>query len=307
MLSKACALLLLGGAQVYAQQPLRLISFNIRYDNTDLSFGDLELGWLGLPCAGDQTLCRAPGVIDTLANQTDEVSSVAVVGLQEVLGHQLNDIMGALGADWASIGVGRDDGKGGGEFNPIIYRRDVFEAEHSETKWLSLTPDTPSKDWGSSSNRLVEIAVFRHVATGRRFIHANTHLDHQSGEARTNQIGVAVDMIKAVDARFGPNLPVTMTGDFNAGDRDPAYTALVNERYVDDLYTMFGFDPSRRTGQPATFTGFADEFSSRIDYVWIGPQGSNAFSVNAYKTVDNVVNGVKVSDHRAVVGDITFN
>lgn len=242
---------------------------------------------------------------DCAVNQTNEVSNVAVIGLQEVLENQLNDIMTAFGSNWASIGVGRDDGKGKGEFNPIIYRKDVFEAEHSETKWLSLTPDSPSKDWNSGSNRLVEIAVFKHIATGRRFIHANTHLDNASGEARTNQIGVAVDMIKAVDTRFGPNLPVTLTGDFNAGEGDAAYSTLVNEKYVDDLFKVAS--SSQRSGQTATFTGFRDEFSSRIDYVWIGPQGKNAFSVNGYKTVDNFVNGVKISDHRPVVGDVTLN
>jgi endonuclease/exonuclease/phosphatase family metal-dependent hydrolase len=227
------------------------------------------------------------------------------MGLQEVLDNQLKDIMGALGSDWASIGVGRDDGKSKGEFNPIIYRKDIFEAEHTETKWLSETPDTPSKSWNSGSNRLVEIAVFRHIATGRRFIHANTHLDNASQEARTNQIGVAVDTIRAVDAQFGPDLPVTLTGDFNAGEGDPAYTALVNDKYVDDLFKVAS--ASQRSGQTGTFTGFADEFNSRIDYVWIGPQGKNAISVNGYKTVDNLVNGVKISDHRPVVGDLTLN
>lgn len=69
MLSKACAFLLVGAAHVFAQQPLRVISFNIRYDNTDLSIADVERGWLGLTCASDQTQCRAPGVIGTLGKQ----------------------------------------------------------------------------------------------------------------------------------------------------------------------------------------------------------------------------------------------
>lgn len=241
-------------------------------------------------------------LIDT---QATEVSNVSVIGLQETLEGQLSDIMASFGSDWASIGVGRDDGDKGGEFNPIIYRKDVFEVEHSETKWLSLTPDTPSKDWGSGSNRIVTVAVFKHTATGRRFIHANTHLDNASGEARTNQIGVAVDVIKAVDTKFGPDLPVTLTGDFNAADTDGAYSTLVGEKYVEDLYKLAS--TAQRTGGAATYTGFSDEFSSRIDYIWLGPQGKNSFSVDAYKTVDNLVDGVKVSDHKAVVGDVILN
>lgn len=243
--------------------------------------------------------------IESIVDQANEVSNVAVIGLQEVLEEQLNDIMTSFGGDWASIGVGRDDGDKGGEFNPIIYKKDVFEVEHSETKWLSNTPDTPSKDWGSGSNRIVNIAVFKHTATGRRFIHANTHLDNASGEARTNQIGVAVDMIKAVDAQFGPDLPVTLTGDFNAGESDGAYTTLVGEKYVEDLYKLAS--ASQKSGEAGTYTGFNDEYNSRIDYIWIGPQGQNWFSVNGYKTLDNLVNGVKISDHRPVIGDVTLN
>lgn len=52
--------------QVLAQLPVRVVTFNIRFDNTDLSFGDAEKGWLGLTCADNPTQCRAPGVISLL-------------------------------------------------------------------------------------------------------------------------------------------------------------------------------------------------------------------------------------------------
>lgn len=51
---------------VFAQLPLRFVSFNIRYDNTDLSLGDAEKWWLSLTCASDATQCRAPGVVSLL-------------------------------------------------------------------------------------------------------------------------------------------------------------------------------------------------------------------------------------------------
>lgn len=52
--------------QVLAQLAVRVVTFNIRYDNTDLSIGDAEKGWLGMACADDLTQCRAPGVISLL-------------------------------------------------------------------------------------------------------------------------------------------------------------------------------------------------------------------------------------------------
>lgn len=66
MLSNSFAYLLLGAAHVYAQQPLRIVSFNIRYANEDINLGDVERYWLGLTCTSDTTQCRAPGVIKTL-------------------------------------------------------------------------------------------------------------------------------------------------------------------------------------------------------------------------------------------------
>jgi len=194
------------------------------------------------------------------------------VGLQEVLDNQLNDIMDSMKGNgaWERIGVARDDGDNDGEYNPILYRTDVFELLHEETKWLSETPDEPSKSWDSGSNRIITLGVFKHIATGRVMIMANTHLDNAVAEARVNQIRVAVDIIQAVDARFGPNLPTFLTGDFNSVDTDGAYTTLVAENYLQDLYAVAS--PEQRSERFFTYTGFAGEFASRIDYIWFGPQ-----------------------------------
>lgn len=212
-----------------------------------------------------------------------------------------------MGTSWTHAGVARDDGATEGEYSPILYNKDVFTEVHSETKWLSETPNTPSKSWGSGSNRIVTIVVLDHKATGRRFLHANMHLDNASPEARANQIGVAVDLVQAVDAAYGgPGLPVTFTGDFNAGDTDAAYTGLVAEKYVTDLYTLA--TASQKSGETGTYTGFANEYNSRIDYVWVGPQ-TNAlasYTVDKYAVLDNLVDGGLCSDHRAVVGDLTL-
>lgn len=64
------SLLGLSAVQVLAQLPVRVVSFNIRYDNSDLSFGDAEQGWLGMTCVDDPSLCRAPGVIGLICKST---------------------------------------------------------------------------------------------------------------------------------------------------------------------------------------------------------------------------------------------
>lgn len=60
------ALVGLCATQVFAQLPVRIVSFNIRYDNTDLSIADAEKYWLALSCAEEPAECRAPGVISLL-------------------------------------------------------------------------------------------------------------------------------------------------------------------------------------------------------------------------------------------------
>lgn len=216
--------------------------------------------------------------------------------------------MDALGSSWAYVGVGRDDGGSKGEYNPIIYRSDIFTLVHSETKWLSETPDTAgSKSWGSGSNRIVTTAVFDHKATGRRFLHANTHLDNASGSARANQVGVAADLVRAVDAaQGGPGLPTTLTGDFNAGSSDAAYTTLVGDKWVQDVHGLA--TDSQKVNDLATFTGFKNEYNSRIDYVWVGPQTGalSSYKVEQYDVIDNLKDGVMISDHRLVVVDMTL-
>jgi hypothetical protein len=76
----------------------------------------------------------------------------ALLGLQEVLHSQLLDILDGLNehsepTDWEYIGVGRDDGKKGGELCPIFYRSSVYRLIKFTNLWLSETPDVPSKGW----------------------------------------------------------------------------------------------------------------------------------------------------------------
>ncbi|KAI3395049.1 hypothetical protein diail_1872, partial [Diaporthe ilicicola] len=265
-----------------------------------------RLSVIAVFATGFLTFCSAlfRFIVWRLSNPANITNGVdALVGLQEVLDNQLTDIMYAmkqLGA-WEHIGVGRDDGGSEGEYNPILYRTDVFELVHEETKWLSETPDTPSKSWNSGSTRIITVGVFKHIATGRLILRANTHLDNAVPEARTNQIGVATDIVKAVDATYGPNLPTILTGDFNSGDSDPAYTTLVGEKYLQDMYTTATAD--QRSERFYTYTGFAGEFSSRIDYIWLGPESGPAggpITIKKYEVEDNVWGTGRMSDHRPI-------
>jgi endonuclease/exonuclease/phosphatase family metal-dependent hydrolase len=283
--------------------PIRIVTFNIRYAASSLM--ENEKPWWDLFCFIWSDRCRQPHVINLLSETIFETTSGAasIIAMQEVLNNQLVDIKSGLGSGWSHIGVARDDGATSGEFSPILYRSDTLRVLYSETKWLSPTPDIVSYGWGAGSRRIVTIGVFEHIATGKRFIHANTHLDNVSSEARSKGILVAVSRIQSIQATWGP-LGVSLSGDFNSAPGGDAYQALVNIGYMKDLYMLA--TTAQKYGPEATYTGFTDEASSRIDFVWLGPGTGTNYTVQQYEVLTNIVDGIYMSDHRAVVGDITL-
>ncbi|KAI1771139.1 Endonuclease/exonuclease/phosphatase [Hypoxylon cercidicola] len=276
-----------------ASLPLRVISHNIRYAATSRETN--ERPWserrTGLINQLKTSIANAPGA-----------GAVTVIGLQEVLDAQLSDIKSGLGSPWTHIGTGRDNGARSGEYNPILYRTDVLRLVYSEQKWLSPTPDQVSFGWGAGSRRVVVIGVFEHVATGTRFMHANTHLDNVSSQARSEGIKVALARIRAVQAQYGP-LGVTLTGDFNSDPGGDAYTTLANTGYLTEMWNS---GAARLGTNQLTYTGFSTTGQSRIDFVWFGPSAENRYRASQVEFLTDYVDGVFISDHRAVVADLTL-
>lgn len=291
------------GSQTVLQGPtdpagdvaLRQISWNIRYAATSLAPN--EKPWaVRLPLLADQ-------VARTTADAPD--GAVVVVGMQEVLDEQLSDIRSSLGPSWEHIGVGRDDGVAAGEFNPILYQPAQLRLLHSETRWLSPTPDVPSFGWRAACRRVVTVGVFEVLAAGgRRFIAANTHLDHVSSEARSKGVGVVLETIAALREAWGP-LAVSLTGDFNSSPGEDAYEAMQGSGYMEDLYGAAGEE--KRFGPYETYTGFSPhDTPTRIDFVWAGSTADRKWAVDRYEVLSNIQNETFMSDHRPVVGDMSL-
>jgi endonuclease/exonuclease/phosphatase family metal-dependent hydrolase len=280
-----------------AAQDFRSISFNIRYAASASTY---ERPWS----------TRGPLVISQLKNAASAATSadsIPIIGLQEVLYQQLQDIKSGLGSSWKHLGTGRDDGKQAGEFVPILYQPGVLKLVSSSQKWLSPTPDVPSFWPGAGSRRYVIVAVFEVIKTGKKVVVANTHLDNASQTARVEGIKVALKTIKDVRADYPQDTGIILTGDFNSepGTGD-AYGTTDANGLVDELYTLAA--TNQRFGPYGTFSGFNPnaEPNSRIDFVWLGPNASATWAVRRYEVLSNVVGGVYISDHRAVVGDVTL-
>ncbi|ETS85583.1 hypothetical protein PFICI_03608 [Pestalotiopsis fici W106-1] len=312
---------------------LRVISFNIRYA-TSSPFPNEKLWPDRAPVLTNQLLHEvrlletpSPGANVSTAQPLAHGS--AFIGLQEVLHNQLVDILAALnrvpddqrtdepaqGPLWAHVGVGRDDGATKGEYSPIIYPIQTYDLLHNETIWLSPTPDKPSKGWGAGSIRILTVGVFEHKQTKRRHIAANTHLDNESSESRFESVKIILATLRRVHEQWsqGQPLGVFLTGDFNSFPDQEAYLSLRDDGWLRDLHEEI--PPPERYGEDVTFTGFKPEDwqkeRGRIDYIWFGPHGSSAdtgsspWSPLGYAILPNVFdNGIYLSDHRAVVGDL---
>jgi endonuclease/exonuclease/phosphatase family metal-dependent hydrolase len=292
--------LLLAATAAATSLPLRIMTWNIRYAATSLDTN--EKPWWDLFCFIWSSRCREPHVISLISTTAAASTAVSVIGLQEVLSNQLSDIKSGLGSNWAHIGYGRDDGASSGEFNPILYRTDVLTLVYSEMKWLSPTPDVLSYGWGAGSRRVVTIGVFEDKTTGRRFMHANTHLDNVSSEARSEGIKVVVAQIEAVQALYGP-LGVTLTGDFNSDPSGDAYTTLQGLGYLTEIWNS---GATRLGTNQLTYTAFTTTGISRIDYIWLGPTADGLYSAQQFQILDNYVDDMIISDHRMIVADITL-
>lgn len=227
---------------------LRVMSFNVRYGTAD--DGD------------DSWPLRRDLVMRTIAD-----FGPTVLGVQEALRFQLDEIADAF-PGFGEVGVGRDDGAEAGEYAAILYDTGRLELLDSGTFWLSDTPEVvASTSWGNGITRIVTWARFRDMEgadDGATFYVFNAHWDHESQPSRLRSAGLMLERIAGRD----PLDPVLVTGDFNAGESNAAFRALLDG---DDLRDTFRALHPEATAT-GTFNGFTGERSGdKIDAVLVSP------------------------------------
>ena len=112
-----------------------------------------------------------------------EREAPTVFGIQEGYLFQVKYIEENL-PQYGRVGVGRDDGKEGGEIMAVFYLRDRYDLLDHGDLWLSETPDRVSRGWDGACNRTMTWVHLREKATGKEFYYFNTHLDHKGVVAR---------------------------------------------------------------------------------------------------------------------------
>lgn len=216
-------------------------------------------------------------------------------GTQEGLADQIDDLAAMDG--YATVGVGRDDGKRGGEFAAIFYRKARFTIEQNGDFWLSETPDKPSKGWDARCcNRLASWAKMRDKQSGKLLFVISVHFDHEGVVARRESAHL---MLRKIAALAG-DLPILCLGDFNATpDSEPI---SIMARGLRDAMTLSETPPY---GPVGTFNDFKLDapLKNRIDYIFVNER----VKILKYAALTDSYNARFPSDHLPVVARVVLN
>jgi endonuclease/exonuclease/phosphatase family metal-dependent hydrolase len=257
--------------------PITVVSFNLRFDT---------------PSDGpDAWPHRAYAVASLLRSQDADI-----IGVQEPLHHQL------LGLDtmlphhtWS--GAGREDGRIGGEFCAIFFRRDRFYLIDQGTMWLSTRPlQRGSRSWRTLFPRIMVWVKLRDRESGQEFFVLNTHLDNRRSRARVRSARLIVEF---VNEKTG-GLPVIMTGDFNSRPHSPTMQTLTLA--PSPLRDAKDRSEKPHRGPLSTWNGFREVAPNRrIDYILV----TGHFNVHRHAILDERVNGRFLSDHLPVIATVS--
>jgi len=270
-----------------SKSAMKVVSYNIRYGTAK----DGSNNWEN----------RRQTVFASLKAQDPDL-----VGLQEALRFQIDEILEVM-PRFQLAGVGRDDGKSKGEYSAVLYDSGRFKLLDSSTFWYSDAPEVPgSKSWGNSIPRICTWARLRDKRTDSHFYLFNTHFDHRSQPSREKSAQALVEVIRLRDHQD----PVIVTGDFNAGEENPAIRYLKGERNSEpgegrEAETLYLVDTFRAihpdADQVGTFSGFKGlKEGEKIDYVFVTPE-TQIFSAE----IDRFsLNGRYPSDHYPVTATI---
>lgn len=267
---------------VKAQQALNVMTFNIRYDTPR----DSANAW--------------PNRKDKAAGQV-LFHEVQILGVQEALHHQMTDLKERL-KNFSYVGVGRSDGKQGGEYSAIFFDSTRLQVLQSNTFWLSTTPEVAgSKGWDADFPRIVTWARFRDRRTKKQFYVFNTHFDHIGKIARAESARLLLRKVNEI----GGKMPCIVMGDFNATPAQEPIQIIANESDALHLTDSKAVSKTPHYGPTGTFNAFKSKEQSDepIDHIFI----KNGPTVLKHATLSQTWGGLFSSDHFPVFASIVIN
>ena len=280
MFAAICATGLNVAAQSRNTTSVRVMTFNIRYDEPR----DGVNAW-------PNRKTKVAGVI--------RFHKADLVGVQEALLTQLRDLETLL-PDFAWCGVGRTDGKEAGEFSAIVYRRSRFQLLDTKTFWLSEKPETPgSMGWDAAYPRIVTWAKFRDRVSKKTFFHFNTHFDHRGEKARIESASLILRRIGEIAGKS----PFVLTGDLNVREDSQAYKTLKTGDSMTHLADAKYASVNGHFGGDSTFSAFKElQPGNKIDYIFV----REGTKVSEHGALSDQWNGLWASDHLPVLAEVVL-
>ena len=278
LISILCCSLISYGQQGNGGRDVRVMTFNIRYDEPR----DGVNAWPN----------RKKKVADVIRFHTADL-----VGVQEALISQLRDLESLL-SDFAWCGVGRTDGKEAGGYSAILYRKSRFQLIETKTFWLSETPDKAgSMGWDAAYPRVVTWAKFKDRISKKTFFHFNTHFDHRGEKARTESASLILRRVVEIAGKF----PFVITGDLNVREDSDAYRTLRAGNSTTHLADAKYASANGHFGGDSTFNDFKElEPGRKIDYIFV----REGIRVLEHGALSDRWNGLWASDHLPVLAEI---
>ena len=157
-----------------------------------------------------------------------------VVGTQEANFKQLKELADLL-PEYDFFGEG-NLGRGMAHsdknwYCATFFRRDrvrlLDPLAEGDTQWLSPTPDVPASTYNLGTRpRLVSWNHFEMLGSGRDFLFGTTHLEAVNPWHRMRSARQLRQYVSDRVAEFGTDIPVFLTGDFNAVAGSPEIRAM---------------------------------------------------------------------------------
>ncbi|MEJ5994363.1 endonuclease/exonuclease/phosphatase family protein [Pedobacter sp. Du54] len=255
-------------------QPINIITYNIRYSNTTDGVNMWE---------------NRKANVKALLKFYD----ADIVGVQEAMANQFDYLL--ENSNFDAVGVGRDDGIRKNEFSGIYFNKERFVKKQTGNFWLSTTPDVPSIGWDAALKRVCTWIRLYDKVNKREFMVFNTHFDHVGVKARIE----AAKLIKQKIQEIAPKLPVVFTGDLNVTPETEAIATI--KSFLTDSKDI-SVEP--HYGPNGTFNAFNfnSELKQTIDYIFV----NTGFKVQKHATLSDSKDQRYYSDHLPVFARLTF-
>ena len=215
-------------------------------------------------------------------------------GVQEATPKWLRIFDKEVGDRYARVGQARDFFGPFSEYNCVYYLKDKYNLVDSGTFWLSETPyEKYSVSYNSLCRRIASWAILEDKATGEKYTHINTHLDHGEESTRGAQSKVLLSEMSKMQMQG----TVVITGDFNTYNDGDVYASMTS-----------GADDAAATAEMAIDAGItyhnygkkADEGQGPIDFIFL----TKGTKVETSQVIRTTVQDMYPSDHYPLIADI---